>query len=144
MTILYIALIHDSLWFTFLGKKTCFASFRSNQDDYFNFSQLHIRSKLSLVPHFLLLCISNPGFGRRLWEKAVGKILCHSSRGSVVPGLWLVSWRFFWAMTLHTHLAHVLPSALPDVFIVLLVGAAITGSVLTLSKEYCLFHRKAI
>lgn len=51
---------------------------------------------------------------------------------------------FFWAMTLHTHLAHVLPSALPDVFIVLLVGAAITGSVLTLSKEYCLFHRKAI
>lgn len=93
-----------------------------------------IRSKLSLVPPLLLLCISNPGFGRGLWEKLVGKILCHTSRASVVPGPWLVSWRYFQAMA-----SRVLQSALPDVFAMLPVDAAIIGSSLTSSKEYSVF-----
>lgn len=89
----------------FWGKNPCCVSFRNNEDHYFNFSQLPISSKLSLVPPFLLLCISSSGFGRWLWKKAVGKILCHSSRGSVVPGPWLASWRCFWQW-LHILILH--------------------------------------
>lgn len=49
--------------------------------------------------------------GRRLCEKVVGTILCHSSRVSVVWGPWLLSWRYFWAMALRTHLVYVLQSS---------------------------------